>query len=83
MNRIVAGDMALRKDIADGKNIFYSQGTIITSGAMTILQNKGVVLDQSQVMRAIGPAVSYSDWYNTAGKTVPISNIFYDHNSDD
>ena len=72
MNRVVANDLTIRKDFRITENKFHSQGTIIGTGALNILNWNNVELDRTQIIRAVGPAVYETEWNKSASKvTIP------------
>ena len=72
MNRLVAKDLEMRKDNKDSVNTFHSQGTIIGTGALNILNWNNIGLDRTQIVRAVGPAVYETEWDKSASKvTIP------------
>jgi len=81
MNRIVANDLIIRQDNQDSINKFHSQGTIIGTGAMSILSWKGIELDDSQTMKAVGPAVYETMWDYKADQIA--NNVQYIHDEND
>lgn len=81
MNRIVANDLIIRMNNENSINKFHSQGTIIGTGAMSILDLQGIQLTDSQLMRAVGPAVYETMWNYKAGQIA--NNSKYDHDDKD
>jgi predicted secreted hydrolase len=81
MNKIVADDLAQRQNMTDAENKFHSQGTIIGTGAINILNSQQIILNDTQVTRAVGPAVYQSTWKNTAEQIS--NNVEYDHKDSD
>lgn len=72
MNRVIANDLTIRKDFRITENKFHSQGTIIGTGALNILNWNNVELDRTQIIRAVGPAVYETEWNKSASKvTIP------------
>ena len=70
MNRYVAKDLEMRKDNKDSINTFHSQGTIIGTGAFDILRDRGVKLNGTQEIKAVGPAVYKTNWDNGASQII-------------
>ena len=70
MNRYVAKDLEMRKDNKDSINTFHSQGTIIGTGVFDILSDRGVKLNNSQTIKAVGPAVYKTNWDNGASQII-------------
>ena len=77
MNRTIANDLTIEKDMQNSNNTFHSQGTIIGTGGMNIASDNGVKLNQTQTINAVGPAVYEDTWYNTA------KNILTNYNSEE
>lgn len=83
MNRIVAGDLDARKDVDNANNIFHSQGTIIGTGAASIIKGRDVVINSNQGYVAVGPAVGVNDWKKAASQIVNSEGIYYFHTEGD
>jgi hypothetical protein len=81
MNRIVVDDLIQRQNIPNVDNKFHSQGTIIGTGAMNILNSQQIILNDTQTTRAVGPAVYQSTWENTAKQIS--NNVEYKHGDND
>ncbi len=83
MNRIVAGDLETRKDMDNANNIFHSQGTIIGTGAASIVKGRDVVINTNQGYVALGPAVGMNDWKKSTSQLVNSTGIYYFHTEGD
>ena len=70
INKIVENDLTIRKDNKNSKNTFHSQGTIIGTGASDILKDNNIKLDNSQEIKAVGPAVYETNWVNGASQII-------------
>lgn len=83
MNRVVAGDLDTRKDMDNANNIFHSQGTIIGTGAASIVKGRDVVINTNQGYIALGPAVGMNDWKKSTSQLVNSNGIYYFHTEGD